>query len=150
MTTHQLTEERPTDEHVMEHVQIEMPFGLLGFETIKDYYLISDPEEKPFMWLQMKGEETEAQSFLVVSPFVIHQGYSPEFSDEEMDSIGIESPDDVLLFNIVTIHSKDLASVNLKGPIVINKRLLKGKQVVPINALDYRVDHPLPTDSNIF
>ncbi len=149
MTTHQLTEESHAEEHGMEHVRVETPYGLLGFETIKDYYLISDPEEKPFMWFQMKGDESEAKSFLVISPFVIHEGYSPEFSDEEMESIGIESVEDVLLINIVTIHSKGSASVNLKGPIVINKRLLKGKQIVPINAMDYRVDHPLTTDSNI-
>jgi len=34
--------------------------------------------------------------------------------------------------------------VNLKGPIVINRRTLTGKQVIPVNAAEYAIRHPLP------
>lgn len=150
MTTHQVTEEIPVQEQSIELISIEMPFGLLGFESVKEYLLVSDPEEQPFMWFQMKNAGEEAQSFLVISPFVIHPGYSPEFADEEMESIGIQSADDALIFNVVTIHEEGNASVNLKGPIVISRTQFKGKQIVPINAADFRVDHPLETEPPTF
>jgi flagellar assembly factor FliW len=35
--------------------------------------------------------------------------------------------------------------VNLKGPIVVNRHTLVAKQVVPHNAADYSVRHPLST-----
>ena len=32
---------------------IEMPMGLLGFEATKKYVLLSNPDEAPFLWLQV-------------------------------------------------------------------------------------------------
>jgi len=32
----------------------------------------------------------------------------------------------------------------LKGPIVINRRTLIGKQIIPVNASEYAIRHPLP------
>jgi flagellar assembly factor FliW len=34
--------------------------------------------------------------------------------------------------------------VNLKGPVVINRRTLVGKQVIPRNVAGYALHHPLP------
>ena len=31
---------------------IQLPLGLLGFESIKEYVLLSKPDEAPFLWLQ--------------------------------------------------------------------------------------------------
>jgi len=36
------------------------------------------------------------------------------------------------------------ATINLKGPIVINRRTWIGKQVIPVNAAQYPTQHPLP------
>ena len=40
------------------------------------------------------------------------------------------------------------ATVNLKGPIVLNRRTLVAKQVIPLNAPEYSVAHPLPIQGN--
>lgn len=149
MTTQEATEEIEVLDQAIEHVALHIPFGLMGFESQKNYVLISDPAEQPFMWLQMQSEGEQGQSFLVISPFVVHPGYSPEFSDEEMDAIGIENADEALLLNIVTIHQDGLATVNLKGPIVINRNKCVGKQIIPLNVTDYYVDHPIQTESNL-
>ena len=65
--------------------------------------------------------------------------------DDEQVAVKLESPDDALLLNIVTLRRGARATVNLKGPIVINRFSLTGKQVVLANAADYSVQHPLPT-----
>lgn len=120
---------------------IELPSGLLGFEQIKKYVLLSTPEEAPFLWLQMLDDPNLA--FLVVSPCAVVADYQPEISDEDSDYLGLQSPQDAIVFNIVTTRQDGKTTVNLKGPIVINRFTLVGKQLVPKNAADYSLTHEL-------
>src|SRR3954463_10519120 len=121
---------------------VHLPAGLLGFEQIKKYVLVSNPAEEPFKWLQVPGDLSLA--FLVVSPFEAVPDYTPEIPDEDVRSLGLEDPQDAMVFNIVTLRKNGRSTVNLKGPIVINRYSLIGKQVVITNAGEYSVQHPLP------
>jgi len=121
---------------------IQMPFGLLGFERYKTFALVTNPEEEPFLWLQVVEEPKLA--FLVMSPFVVVPDYRPEISEEDAKALGLQNPADSLVFNIVTVRGARQATVNLKGPIVLNRRTLVGKQIIPINAPRLEVAHPLP------
>jgi len=125
---------------------IQMPLGLLGFEQCKRFALIASPEEEPFLWLQSVDEPKLA--FLVMSPFIAVPSYRPEISDEDAGFLGLAGPDATLVFNIVTVRGPQGATVNLKGPIVVNRRTLVGKQIIPLNAPSLSVDHPLPVQSN--
>ncbi len=120
---------------------ITLPLGLLGFEQTKRYMLIADPDEAPFMWLQMVDEPRK--SFIVIQPNTFLEKYEPELSDEDVRFLGLTNPEDAVVLNIVTVRGQNNATVNLKGPIVINRNTLIGKQVVPLNATDYSVQHPL-------
>lgn len=120
---------------------VELPLGLLGFEEHKRYVLLSKPDELPFQWLQML--EPPHQAFLVIPSCQVTSGYQPELSQEDVDFLGLEGPEDALVFNIVTLHSGGDATANLKGPIVLHRQTLKGKQVIPLNAADYALRHPL-------
>ena len=61
-----------------------------------------------------------------------------------MEFLGLKNPEDALLLNIVTVQKQGQgATMNLKGPIVINRNTGIGKQVVIANASDYSVQHPL-------
>jgi flagellar assembly factor FliW len=131
---------RVTNENI-----IHMPAGLLGFEQIKQFVLLSNPEDAPFSWFQVLGDAT--LSFLVLPPFEAIPEYQPEISDEDAAYLGIKKPSDVLIYNIVTLRSSQ-PTVNLKGPIVINRFTLRGKQVVIQNAAKYSVRHPLPVAAN--
>jgi flagellar assembly factor FliW len=122
--------------------QVRLPMGLLGFEDLKDYLLVTNPGEEPFLWLQVKGNGTLA--FVVVNPFLIAPDYHPDLPQADVDFLGIQDPEDAVLFNIVTLHPAGRATVNLKGPIVVNRQSLIGKQVVLANASEYAVEHPLP------
>ena len=116
--------------------------GLLGFEQLKDYVLLANPAEAPFAWLQVKDDARLA--FIVINPFIVMPDYHPDLPEADAQFLGIKAEDDAILFNIVTVHGSNRATVNLKGPIVINRNTLVGKQIVVANAAEYSVQHPLP------
>ena len=122
--------------------QVRLPMGLLGFEQIKDYVLLANPSEEPFAWLQVEANASLA--FVVIDPFLVMPGYQPDIPQPDVEFIGLKQPSDALLLNIVTVHGPHRATVNLKGPIVINRLTHVGKQVILANASEYSIAHPLP------
>ena len=129
-------------ETVTTESEVHLPLGLLGFERTKRYTLLANPGEMPFRWLQVVGDPSLA--FLVVPPFEVLPDYEPDISLEDAAFLELDSPEDALLFNIVTLRANGRATVNLKGPLVLNRYSLRGKQVVLANAADYALQHPLP------
>lgn len=121
---------------------IRLPLGLLGFESIKKYVLLSDPEDAPFHWLQVLDDP--ALAFLVLSPFEVAPDYEMNLSEEDAAFLELASPNDALVYNIVTVHPGGKATINLKGPVVLNRFTLVGKQVVLTEASRYSLQHPLP------
>lgn len=121
---------------------VHLPLGLLGFEHIKRYALLQNENESPFHWLQVIDQPDLA--FLVLPGLEVFPDYEPDVPTEDVRFLGLNSPDDALVFNIVTLGSKGSATANLKGPIVINRFSLKAKQVVLANASRYSIQHPLP------
>lgn len=119
-----------------------MPTGMPGFEQIKDYTLTTNPAEQPFAWLQ--AQDDSALAFVVIDPFVARPDYQPEIPQADVDFLKLKQPDDALLLAVVTIHDDQRATVNLKGPIVINRHTHVAKQVIIANAAAYSVTHPLP------
>ena len=122
---------------------MRLPSGLLGFESVKEYVLTGRLEEAPFLWLQRPDDPSLA--FLVVPPGEVIADYQPNIPATDAEFLGLQTPEDALLLNIVTLHSDGHATVNLKGPIVLNRSTWVGKQSVPTNAADYSTQHPLPT-----
>lgn len=139
MSTLEMTEMEPVA--VARENMVHLPAGLLGFETFKKFVLLTTDEEAPFSWLQAIDDPTLA--FLVLPPFDAVPNYQPELSDDDVIYLGLKSSFDALMFNIVTLRNGK-ATINLKGPIVINRYTLRGKQVVLQNAAAYSVRHPLP------
>ena len=125
---------------------IHMPLGLLGFERFKNFVLAANPEEEPFLWL--RAVEDHKLAFLAMSPFVVVPDYRPEFSREDTELLGCKDSAELLILNIVTVRGAEQATVNLKGPIVLNRRTLVAKQIIPLNAQALSVAHPLPIQSN--
>lgn len=121
---------------------VHLPLGLLGFENIKHYALLENPSEAPFCWLQVINQTKLA--FLVLPGLEVFPDYEPDVPAEDVKFLGLNSPDDALVFNIVTLSAKGSATANLKGPVVVNRFTLKGKQVVLANASRYSIQHPLP------
>ena len=121
---------------------IDLPCGLLGFESTKRFVLISNPDEAPFAWLQGVGENVF--SFLVIPGVLVLPDYQPELSSEDTAFLNLTSPEEAIVLNIVTLRSPGKATVNLKGPVVVNRTAWRGKQVVLVNAAAYGLQHHLP------
>lgn len=121
---------------------IRVPLGLLGFERIKEFVAQVDPAEDPFFWLQVPNDPSLAFLVLPVQPLLPE--YRPDITADDAAFLGLEKPEDGWILSIVTIRGPGKVTLNLKGPIVLNRRTLKAKQVIPINAAEYSVQHPLP------
>jgi len=139
MNTLEMTE---TGKTTHDNEAVLLPYGLLGFERVKNYSLLANPGEDPFLWFQM--QQNPKHAFLVVPPGVVAPQYQPDLDDQDVEFLELDDPADAFILNTVTLRDGRHATVNLKGPIVINRRTWIGKQVIPINAAQYPVCHPLP------
>lgn len=128
-----------------EPVSIILPEGLLGLETWKQFELTGSTEEAPFLWL--KSQQDLRIQFLVAPAFEVVPDYQPDIPSADIGKLQIRHPDDAQILAIVTLHPDGHATVNLKGPIVINRHTRLARQVVLANAAQYSVQHPLPVAS---
>jgi flagellar assembly factor FliW len=112
---------------VEERQSVVFPQGLFGFEELRDYVLL-DTEKPPFYWLQSVDKEQVA--FIVINPFLIRPDYELNIGSEELAEIGIDTPEKTLILAIVTIPPDGPMTVNLQGPLAINRDTRQGKQAI--------------------
>jgi len=126
---------------------IQMKGGILGFEHLKKYVLLMQDEKTPFWWFQ--SVEDGSVAFVVINSFAVKPDYEPVVSDDEVKLLEIASPEDAVLFSVVTIRSDPFTvTANLRAPIVINAKKMLAKQVVLVD-LDYSVQHPITEDNAV-
>ena len=103
--------------------------GLFGFEDIKKYIIFQMEDDNPLMWMQSIEEGSLA--FILIRPFEFNPNYSLQLSDNDVEELGLTSPDDSDIFGIVVVpEDPSKMTANLQGPVVINRVLKKGKQVI--------------------
>jgi len=123
---------------VDERQKIFFPSGILGFENLK-YYVLLDAQQKPFYWLQ--SLEVAEIAFVMIDPAVFRPDYKVSVAKEELEEIGIDKAEDILLFSIVTIpEDTEKMTANLQGPVIINKRTRVGRQSIS-NDSRWKVRH---------
>jgi flagellar assembly factor FliW len=117
--------------------------GIVGFPEFTSAEIVYKPEELPFMWL--KGTGAEKLSFLMVEPAGIIPGYEIEVSESDVLVLGLTSAQEAAVFVIATLQGNPATSVtlNLIGPILVNRRTLEARQVVVLNSHRYSARHPL-------
>ena len=113
---------------VNENQKVVIPLGLFGFEDYTEY-VIFNAEHEPFLWLQSINEKEIA--FVIINPFIFRKDYEANVTNEELAEIGVTSPDNALLFVIVTIpQDGSPMTANLQGPLIINKENMTGMQAI--------------------
>ncbi len=124
-------------------MEFSLPAGMIGFPEVQRLELILNPEELPLMWL--RAVHNHALNFIIVEPQGLIPDYVVEISDDDAELLGIASAADVLLFNVVNLRADtpESATVNLIGPIVVNRRTLVGRQIVIANFGEYSARHAL-------
>jgi flagellar assembly factor FliW len=111
-----------------ERQQLVFPEGIYGFEAFQTYVLL-DAEQQPYYYLQ--SIETQGAAFILLKPFLFRPDYEIDVADEELAGIGITDPGKALVFCIVTVPADGSPiTANLAGPLVINREMRIGKQIV--------------------
>jgi flagellar assembly factor FliW len=124
---------------------LHMKGGILGFENLNGYVLLTQNEKIPLLWLQSIDDGSIA--FVVINSFIVKPEYQCMISDSDTRFLGIESPDDVMLLFIVTIRSNPFkVTANLRAPIVINQKNRNGKQIV-LDESDYPIQYSLTVNN---
>ena len=121
--------------------EVSFPQGLFGFPDIRSMELVFDKEELPFMWLREQVQDGLA--FVVLEPGGIVQNYAVEISDADIQILGISGSEDTMILNIVTISSEHPGkiSLNLVGPIIVNRTTLVAKQCIINNHEEFSARH---------
>lgn len=138
----------PTDFDVPAANEFQLPQGIIGFPEHRRAELLYMPDHLPFLWMRLHGADTI--SFIVLEPGGIVPGYEPEIFETDAEQLGIINPAEAMILNIVTLKQQRHpveATVNLVGPLVINRRTRIGRQLVISNYSKYSAHHLLVDNS---
>ena len=118
--------------------------GMLGFSECGRFVMMDDEIGDPFMWMQ--SLEIPSLAFVVIDPAVILPSYHFSVKKEQIKGLDTEDINDLQVHVIVTMASNILdVTVNLQGPLVVNKEKRIGTQIV-LNDPNFSTRHPLFTD----
>ena len=105
--------------------------GLFGFESLKEYVLISfEPGSDSLMCLQSTQDSELA--FILMNPFNLKKDYEPELTDEDIKDLRITEATRGVFYYAVCVVKDDVSesTVNLKCPVVINPDNQTAKQLI--------------------
>lgn len=133
----------PTDLEAPAANEFQLPQGLIGLGEYRRAELLYMPDHLPFLWMRLHGPDT--LHFVVLEPGGIVPGYEPEIFDADAEQLDIHDPSQAMILNIVTLQRQQPveATVNLIGPLVINRRTRVGRQLVISNYSRYSAHHLL-------
>jgi len=126
--------------------EIILPQGIIGFSAYQRAELLYMPDHLPFLWMRLHGQEpNESVHFIVMEPGGLIADYEPELFDEDAQQLGISDPSEAMILNIVTLRQQQPvdATVNLVGPVIVNRRTRIGRQLVISNYSRYSAHHPV-------
>lgn len=126
----------------------KLPQGLIGFSDYTLGELLYMPEHLPFLWLKLH-RTADSVHFVVIEPGGLIPDYTPELFDSDAEALDLRDASEAMLLNIVTLrHQNPLeATVNLVGPIVMNRRTRVARQLVISNYSQYGAHWPLVDQS---
>ncbi|MCT8140149.1 flagellar assembly protein FliW [Anaerobacillus sp. CMMVII] len=120
---------------------IKFENGIPSFLDEKQFVLLPFGQETPLYILQ--SVITPELGFVCVSPFQFFPDYQVKLSDSNLEALVIEKEEDVALYVILTVQDPFTdTTANLQGPIVINTKKQKAKQIL-LSETNYRTKHLL-------
>lgn len=129
---------------VSEDQVLTLPDGMLGFSECDRFVLVDDELGEPFQWMQSMKEPSLA--FVVIDPARVLSEYHFSVKRDQIKALQTDDVEDLLVYVIVTMSGSILdVTVNLQGPIVVNKHTRTGQQIV-LNDSKFSTRHPLFTD----
>lgn len=101
--------------------------GLPGFPASREFALVAFGGDTTSPYRDLVCTDTADLAFTVIDPAVVFPEYRPVLNDEidseYRDAIDLRSTDEALVLAIVTAGATpEEATVNLRGPVIINLR----------------------------
>jgi flagellar assembly factor FliW len=127
-------------------VEISFPAGLPGFPEARRFQLAPwGAVETPFML--MTAVDDPDTGFVVVAPWVFYPDYQFDLDTATTERLALNEPEDAVVFCVVTLRDRPAdATLNLLGPIVVNRHTLEAAQIV-LPSSGYSVRAPLAAAS---
>jgi flagellar assembly factor FliW len=108
---------------------LHFPAGLIGYPELKAYRLFEPKDGYPLKFLQ--SVEREDISFTCIDVQAIKPDYVVPLGEAEAQDLAIQEPSDALILALVVIPRDPLRmTANLAGPVVVNIKTLKARQIV--------------------
>lgn len=108
---------------------IDFPEGILGFNDLRKFVLLDDPNDEIFAWLQ--SCEIPQIAFPVLEPELFAQNYQLTLTKHDLESLGLQTQEKIRAFAIITIPDEPTQmTANLKAPVVINIEKRTARQIV--------------------
>jgi len=106
---------------------IEFPDGIPGFVEETSWVVVGGTDS-PLAWLQ--STDTPSVALPVTIPWAFHWSFEVKVSDEELAQIELDRAEDVEVLAVVNVpREPKRATINLFAPIIVNRRLMLGRQV---------------------
>jgi flagellar assembly factor FliW len=108
---------------------IDFPEGVLGFNHLRKFVLLDDPNDEIFAWLQ--SCELPQIAFPVLEPELFAQNYQVVLTKHDLESLGLQKQEKIRAFSIITIPENPTEmTANLKAPVIINIEKRCARQIV--------------------
>ena len=114
---------------VAEDAIVTLPTGLIGFGGSTRFVVLDHFRPAPFKWLQSTDQPELA--FAIMDPADLSCDYRITLTEDDARDLGCQEGDEYAVFVILTVRSAEVAdtTANLRGPVIVNLRTRKGKQV---------------------
>lgn len=105
------------------------PEGVLGFENLRPFVFVDDPEDELFIWMQSCEKSHIAFPLLETSLF--NSNYEIHLSKNDLEALSLKDSESYESLSVITIpEDPRQMSANLKAPIIINTKKNLGRQCV--------------------
>lgn len=103
--------------------------GLLGFQDLRQFVLLDDPNDDIFVWLQ--SCELPSIAFPVLEPELFGHKYNATLNRTDLESLKMKPEQVPAFLSIITIPDDPTQmTANIKAPIVINLEQKIARQCV--------------------
>ncbi len=103
--------------------------GMLGFEELKEFFVVDPGDQTLILWLQSVQDSEVA--FPIIEPRIFKPDYKITLLPIELNSLKLEGLNDASVYTILTIPGDvQQMTANMKAPIIINNKTKNARQIV--------------------
>jgi flagellar assembly factor FliW len=106
---------------------VYFPSGLPGFEDLRRWEIVESDELHPLRWL--RAIERPQLALLLADPLLLVPAYRPAIPAGTWSRLGDGSEAHSLCYAVVSASGSG-ATANLRAPVVIDLRTMRGEQVI--------------------